>query len=277
MIVVTAFYRFVDLPDYQNLKEPLLKFCGSQGLKGTILLAHEGINSTISGTREGINALYDYFNADPRFAQMTYKESLHETYPFAKLKVRLKKEIVALGRPDLNPEKQKGAYVKPQDWDQLIADPETVVVDTRNFYEYIYGTFKGALNPNTRFFRELPKWVEENLDPQKHKKVAMFCTGGIRCEKSTALLKEMGFDNVYHLEGGILQYLEDTKNANQKWEGNCFIFDDRAALGNELSANPVPCPACGQPLSTDAIKWAQSYDKDEILCRACRTKETAKT
>jgi UPF0176 protein len=269
-VVISAFYHFAVLEDYEAMKDPLLQFCNEQGLKGTFLLAHEGINSTISGTREGIDALYQYLRNDPRLKDFSYKESFAEVQPFLKMKVRLKKEIVAMGTPDLDVDTYKGTYVAPQAWDALIADPDVLVVDTRNSYEIAVGTFEGAVNPNTRTFREFPQWAEEHLHDKKQK-IAMFCTGGIRCEKSTAYLKRMGFEHVYHLQGGILQYFADTKNAQQKWQGDCFIFDDRAVLNVDLEPNNhLLCPACQATITTDDIKHSPSFE-DGLRCSQCRS------
>lgn len=247
-IVIAAFYRFVPLPDYEALREPLKAFCIEHELKGTILLAAEGINSTISGTRENMDALFAYFDRDPRLANLDRKEHIADFKPFQKMKVRLKQEIVRLAVDGLDAE-NRGEYATSEEWNALLDDPETIVIDTRNDYEVQLGTFKGAVNPKTDEFRSFPKWVEEHLDPQKHKKVAMFCTGGIRCEKSTALLKQQGFEEVYHLKGGILQYLEDTKNKQGKWQGECFVFDDRVAVDDSLTPTKAPlCKHCGQPI-----------------------------
>ena len=207
--LVTAFYKFVSLPDYKERKDSLYEFCKERSLKGTILLAEEGINSTISGKENELRELLTYLETD--FGKLVIKESWSDEQPFYRLKVRLKKEIVTMGLPEINPNEKVGEYVAPEDWNALIADPNLILIDTRNDYEVAIGTFENAINPNTTTFREFPDYVSQALDPQKHKKVAMFCTGGIRCEKSTALLKHMGFAKVYHLQGGILQYLEDTK------------------------------------------------------------------
>ncbi|MEC8427231.1 MAG: rhodanese-related sulfurtransferase, partial [Pseudomonadota bacterium] len=197
--VVAALYKFVELPDYRELREPLLQHCIANDIKGTLLLAAEGINGTVSGSREGIDSLKAYFQADERFHNLSYKESFDQDKPFYRMKVKLKKEIVTMGVEGIDPRHVVGTYVDPKDWNELIADPDVVVVDTRNDYEYELGTFEHALNPDTKTFREFPDYVKDNLDPAKHKKVAMFCTGGIRCEKSTAYMKEQGFEEVYHL------------------------------------------------------------------------------
>lgn len=265
-IVIITFYHFVDLPDYEQRRQPLLDFCNEHDLKGTILLAKEGVNSTISGTRENIAALINHLKSDPKFADLRWKESFADFKPFERMKVRLKVEIVRMGMEDMDIS-DRGEYVTSEEWDELISDPEVVTVDTRNIYETKIGTFEGAIDPETRNFREFPGWVEKNLDPEKHKKVAMYCTGGIRCEKSTALLKNMGFEDVYHLEGGILKYLEDTKNKNNKWQGECFVFDDRVAVNEELEpSGAVLCKRCGAPMGTDDLRAAPL---DTIICQLC--------
>ncbi len=251
---IRAFYRFVDVPDYIQLKQPFLDVCKGLNMKGTILLAREGINATVSATGEDMEKFWKFLNDDKRFAGMEFKESYASAQPFEKMKVRLKKEIVRMGIEDINLD-NRGTYVKGEDWDKLISDPEVLLVDTRNDYEYLLGTFENAVNPKTEDFRSFPKWVDDNLDPAKHKKVAMFCTGGIRCEKSTALLKNKGFENVYHLDGGILQYFEDTKNKNNKWQGSCYVFDDRLAVDAELKpVDVVLCKHCTRPLKIEPVK-----------------------
>lgn len=272
-IVIATFYHFATLPDYEAMRQPLLRFCNQHKLKGTILLAAEGLNSTISGTREAIDALMAHLKSDTRLASLTHKESFHETQPFQRMKVRLKTEIVRMGVEGLDID-NRGVYVEPKDWDALISDPEVVVVDTRNDYEVHVGTFEGAVNPNTQNFRDFPEWVEKNMHPGKQKKVAMFCTGGIRCEKSTALMKHLGFEEVYHLQGGILKYFEDTHNANGKWRGDCFVFDDRVAVNAELEpSGAVICPSCNIPVTTDELKLGQG--EYGVKCAACREKEQA--
>ncbi len=225
--VVASFYHFTPLPDYQELRPKLQKLSDRHQLKGTILLAPEGINSTIVGSRQGINALLKYLRSDSRFQGLEVKESVCEVLPFQKMLVRLKKEIVTLGVPGLDPNQEVGIYVEPKDWNQLIADPNVVVIDTRNSYEVEFGTFTGSIDPNLKSFREFPDYVAENLQPQSQQKVAMFCTGGIRCEKASAYLLSQGFTEVYHLKGGILKYLEETPPEESLWEGECFVFDDR--------------------------------------------------
>ncbi len=268
-VVIAAFYHFVSLPHFEALKEPLLSFCNQHHLKGTVLLAREGINSTISGSREGIDALYDYLNNEGHFTGLTAKESFADVQPFLRMKVRLKREIVAMGVEDLDTDNYRGTYIPPKDWDEFISDPEVILVDTRNYYEVGVGTFEGAIDPKTTNFREFPAWVEQNLATAKAKKIAMYCTGGIRCEKSTAYLKQHGFEHVYHLQGGILQYFEDTKNTNHKWKGDCFVFDDRAMVNPDLQpSNSLLCPSCQDNLTTDDIK--HSPLQDGVRCSKCR-------
>ena len=251
-IIVAALYKFADLPDYQVLQPGLLALCQTQGLKGTLLLAEEGINGTVAGSRAGIDALIAYLNADPRLAGIEHKESLADAMPFYRMKVRLKKEIVTLGVQDVNPNRKVGTYVAPEDWNALIADPDVLLIDTRNDYEYDIGTFKGAVDPHTATFREFPQYVRDNLDPVKHKKVAMFCTGGIRCEKASSFMLEQGFEEVYHLQGGILKYLEKVPAEDSLWEGECFVFDQRVAVGHGLKPGKHElCHACRHPVSPE--------------------------
>lgn len=266
--VVLALYRFVSLPDYEALREPLLNFCLAQELKGTLLLAAEGINGTVAGSREGVDALLAYLQKDARFQGIESKESFDNEQAFYRMKVKLKKEIVTMGIADIDPNHIVGTYVKPQNWNALISDPEVTVVDTRNNYECDIGTFKGAINPNTETFREFPAYVAEQLNPEKHKKVAMFCTGGIRCEKSTAYLKSQGFEEVYHLEGGILKYLEEVPKEESLWEGECFVFDNRVAVDHSLDKGSYDqCHGCRHPI-TEAEKASEKY-LEGIACPRC--------
>ena len=251
-IVIAALYRFVRLDDFVDLRDPLLAEMRRLGVRGSLLLAHEGINGTVAGEREAIDALLAYLRADDRFAALDVKESCCDEMPFRRSLVRLKKEIVTLGVPDIDPNDAVGTYVDPREWNELIADPDVILIDTRNEYEIAIGTFQGAQNPHTDSFREFPEFVDQHLDPDKHRKVAMFCTGGIRCEKSTALLKQKGFDQVYHLRGGILKYLESVPEEESKWEGECFVFDGRVAVGHGLHVGEhVMCFACGWPVSRE--------------------------
>lgn len=272
-IVVAALYKFVSLPDYQELQEPLLAYCVEQGIKGTLLLAAEGINGTVAGSREGIDSLLAYLKADERLAELSHKESFYEELPFYRMKVKLKKEIVTMGVEGIDPRHVVGTYVKPKDWNALISDPDVVLVDTRNDYEVELGTFKNAINPKTDSFREFPAYVADNMDPGKQKKVAMFCTGGIRCEKSTAFMKEQGFDEVYHLEGGILQYLEDVPEAESLWQGECYVFDNRVAVNHQLERGTYDlCHGCRLPI-TEADKASERYIEG-VTCPRCFDTQT---
>jgi len=265
-IVIAAFYHFADFPDYAEKRREWLEFCNERGLKGTILMASEGINSTISGSRAGIDALLDFIRADTRFSGLAWKESYADFQPFERMKVRLKSEIVRLGIVNLEPKNFAGTYIKPKDWDEFMAKPGVKIIDTRNDYEVKIGHFAGAINPKTRNFRDFPAWAEENLHLSPETPIGMYCTGGIRCEKSTAYLKTRGFKNVYHLQGGILQYLEDTGNKGKKWQGECFVFDDRVAVNNDLAPTSVgSCPDCGSPLTTDSLKNSRCGDCNKSL------------
>lgn len=253
-LVVAAFYQFAELPDYRELRPAVLDVCTSNRIRGTLLLAEEGINGTIAGTREGIDAVRAWLDLDGRFGRLEYKESLMDadSVPFYRMKVKLKKEIVTLGVPGISPKLKTGRYVTPEDWNELINDPETITIDTRNDYEYEVGTFKGAINPETKTFREFPEWVADNLDPKKHKKIAMFCTGGIRCEKSTSYLLEKGFEEVYHLKGGVLNYFEQVPHTESIWEGECFVFDNRVTVNHQLEPGEFDqCHACRRPITKE--------------------------
>lgn len=253
--LVVAYYKFVKLPDFEERKEPLLKVCEDNKVKGTILLAAEGINSTMAGPEAGVEAVLGYLQSDPAIGQLTVKRSWADEPPFYRMKVRLKKEIVRLGMPEVNPNDQVGEYVPPEKWNELISDPDVVLVDTRNDYEYEIGTFKGAIDPNTKSFREFPEYVRTNLADKKDKKIAMFCTGGIRCEKSTSLLLKEGFEKVYHLEGGILNYLEKVDPAESLWQGDCFVFDNRVAVDHKLERGDYElCRACRHALTEEDLQ-----------------------
>ena len=218
-VVVCALYKFVTLDNYQDLRSPLHAEMEKLDIRGTLLLANEGINGTIAGTEQGIYQLLTWLKTDPRLNEIDYKLSFTDVMPFNRTKVKLKKEIVTMGIEGIDPKQVVGTYVDPLDWNALISDPEVVLIDTRNDYEFTVGTFKNAINPNTESFREFPAYIKQNLNPEQHKKVAMFCTGGIRCEKSTAYLKEQGFEEVYHLKGGILKYLEVVPEEQTLWQG----------------------------------------------------------
>ncbi|MCX7553749.1 rhodanese-related sulfurtransferase [Marinicella sp. S1101] len=273
-IVVSALYHFVRLENFQELHQPLLDVMKQNQVKGTLLLANEGINGTIAGNQAGIDAVKDFLRQDSRLAQVDSKESYTDTMPFYRSKVKLKKEIVTMGVEGIDPNEVVGTYVKPEEWNDLISDPEVVLVDTRNDYEYQIGSFKNAINPNTETFREFPEYVKQNLNPKKHKKVAMFCTGGIRCEKSTAYLKEQGFDEVYHLQGGILKYLEKVPSNDTLWQGECFVFDNRVAVNHDLEKGQYDqCYACRYPI-TEEDKQSPHYQKG-VSCHHCFDKTTA--
>ncbi|MBX3456798.1 MAG: rhodanese-related sulfurtransferase [Candidatus Paracaedibacteraceae bacterium] len=250
MLVVAALYQFAKFGTYQETQKPLQDLCDQHGVKGTLLLAEEGINGTIAGTRDGIDAVIGFIKSIGIFNNLEYKESHAEAMPFHRMKVRLKKEIVTLGVPDVSPTKKVGTYLNPEQWNEMIQDPDVIVIDTRNDYEYHMGTFKGALNPDTQTFTQFPKFVQENCDVTKHKKVAMFCTGGIRCEKASSYMLEQGFEEVYHLKGGILQYLEDMPEEKSLWDGECFVFDERVGIKHGLEIGEYEsCRSCRFPVS----------------------------
>lgn len=252
-LVVATFYKFVQLPNFAEMRSPLHDLCKSLGIRGTVLLAEEGMNGTLAGTTEAIAQILSHLRADPRLADLEHKESSAELPPFDRLKIRLKKEIVTLGLP-VDPNQQVGTYVHPQDWNVLIADPEVVVIDTRNDYEVDIGTFARSQNPKTRSFRQFPEYVQRHLDPTQHPKVALFCTGGIRCEKASSFLLAKGFQEVYHLQGGILKYLEEIPAEESLWQGECFVFDQRVAVQQGLALGTHNlCLGCGHPLSPEVV------------------------
>jgi UPF0176 protein len=272
-IVVAALYKFVTLEDYQQLREPLLAFCQAQAIKGTLLLAKEGINGTIAGTRGGIDAVLAYLRRDLRLADLDWKESFHDDQPFLRMKVKLKREIVTMGVEGIDPNECVGTYATPEEWNALVDDPDVIVIDTRNGYEVDIGTFKGAIDPGTITFREFPEWVRTHLDPAKNKKVAMFCTGGIRCEKASAFMLKEGFEEVYHLKGGVLKYLEEVPVEQSRWEGECFVFDGRVAVDHHLHRGHYDqCYACRHPVS-EADKQSLLYEKG-VSCPRCHDAQT---
>jgi len=272
-ITVCALYKFARLENFEALRQPLLTTMEHNQVKGTLLLAEEGINGTIAGPQASIDTVLDFLQQEPSLGAISHKFSYHENNPFQRTKVKLKKEIVTMGVEGIDPNLVVGTYVKPNDWNALISDPEVLLVDTRNDYEVEIGTFKNALNPDTESFREFPEYVKQNLDKDKHKKVAMFCTGGIRCEKSTAYLKEQGFDEVYHLEGGILKYLEEVPAADSMWEGECFVFDGRVAVNHDLEQGQYDqCFACRYPI-TEVEMQSPHYIKG-VSCHRCHDKVT---
>ena len=267
-VVVSALYRFARFPDFETFRQPLLDLMLDKEVRGTLLLAAEGINGTIAGSREGIDAVVGWLRSDERFAGLETKESYVAENPFYRSKVKLKKEIVTMGVEDIDPNHIVGTYVEPKDWNALIGDPDVLLVDTRNKYEYEIGTFEGAVNPQTDSFRQFPDYVKEHLSPGKHKKVAMFCTGGIRCEKSTAFLKQQGFEEVYHLKGGILKYLEDVPEEQTKWQGECFVFDNRVTVNHKLERGQYDqCHACRMPI-TEEDKNSVHYQQG-VSCPHC--------
>ncbi len=267
--VVATFYKFVPLSEPGALRVELLERCLGWGLRGTILLASEGLNATVAGDRPSLDALLAWLHFHPEIGPFSHQESTTADAPFERMKVKLKSEIVTLGRPEVNPAQQAvGTYVEPQEWNQLIADPEVVVIDARNDFEVELGSFKGAVNPQTHSFRELPAYVASQLDPAQHQKVAMFCTGGIRCEKATAYLLDQGFEQVYHLQGGILNYLKTVPEAESLWQGDCFVFDERVAVDHHLAPTDHElCLGCGHPLSP-AEKASPEYEAG-ISCPHC--------
>jgi UPF0176 protein len=267
-IVVAALYKFVRLHGFEQLQQPLLDLMHDNDVRGTLLLADEGINGTISGPRAGVDTVLGWLKQDERLAALEHKESFHDEHPFLRTKVKLKKEIVTMGVEGIDPTRTVGTYLSPEEWNTVISDPDTVLIDTRNDYEVEVGTFKGAINPETRTFREFPEYVKETLDPARHKKVAMFCTGGIRCEKSTAYLKEQGFEEVYHLKGGILKYLEEMPKEDSLWEGECFVFDERVTVDHDLNPGEFDqCHACRRPIS-DEDKRSEQFQLG-VSCPKC--------
>ena len=266
--IVAAIYKFVKLGDCAALRAPLQVQCDALGITGTLLLAEEGINGTIAGTRSGIDRILEYLRSDPRLADLQHKESSAELPPFYRMKIKLKKEIVTMGVPDIDPTEQSGHYVKPEDWNALISDPDVLLVDTRNNYEVEVGTFKGAIDPRITTFREFPDYVKQHFDAEKQPRVAMFCTGGIRCEKASAYMLQQGFPEVYHLQGGILKYLENVPAEESLWQGECFVFDQRVAVGQGLTPGHYElCYGCSRPISA-ADKAASKYQAG-VSCPHC--------
>lgn len=266
-IIAAAFYHFASLPDFADKKAGLQALCAERQVSGSILLAPEGVNGTIAGAAADVRAVLDALRADPRLAALEHKESPAQRPPFHRMKVRLKREIVTLGVPGLDPATQAGTHVEAQDWNALLDDPDTVLIDTRNDYEVAIGSFPGAINPATRSFSELPAWLDAHPE-LRGRKIAMFCTGGIRCEKSTALLRARGFDEVFHLKGGILKYLETIPAEENRWQGECFVFDERVAIGHGLSqGSHTLCRACRHPLGARE-RSAPEY-QEGICCPHC--------
>ncbi len=268
MYTIAALYHFTRFADHAALRAPLLDLCRAQSVKGTLLLAQEGINGTIAGPRSGIDAVLAHIKALPGCADLEWKEATADYAPFGKMKVRLKKEIVTMGRPDVDPRARVGNYVEPEDWNDLIRSDDVVVIDTRNDYEVAIGTFEGAIDPETASFREFPDWWEQNKDRFHNKRVAMFCTGGIRCEKSTNFLLGQGVEDVYHLKGGILRYLEEMPAEDSTWKGECFVFDNRVSVGHGLVEGPHNlCHGCRRPILPEDMKRPE-YEHG-VSCHLC--------
>lgn len=273
-IRIAALYRFCRLPHFTDLRAPLMELCERKGIKGTLLLAREGINGTVAGSPDDIDTLIAWLAAMPEFDGAEIKFSHADAMPFHRMKVRLKKEIVTMGVADIDPLRGVGAYVEPADWNALIADENTVVVDTRNDYEIAIGTFERAIDPHTTTFREFPEWVERNHNLLAGKKVAMFCTGGIRCEKATAYVRSLGLGEVYHLKGGILRYLEEVPAEESLWRGECFVFDERVSVGHGLEPGEARlCRACRHPLTME--EQASPLFEEGVSCPHCHGTRSA--
>ena len=274
MHAICALYKFTRLDDFETIQSPLKGFLDSLSVKGTLLLAREGINGTISGNQSSLEKVLEYLQSDSRFLGLEYKFSYSKKTPFKRLKVKLKKEIVTMGLSEIDPTHSVGTYVKPKDWNKLINDPDVVLIDTRNNYEYEIGSFKGAVNPKTKTFREFPSFTKNSLEKYRNKKIAMFCTGGIRCEKSTAYLKSQGYKDVFHLQGGILKYLEEVNEDESLWEGECFVFDDRVAVKHNLEQGQYDqCHACRFPITKEDTMHPH-YEKGASCPRCFGTKNS---
>ena len=270
--VVAALYKFVRLENAPHLRSQLQALCDQAGLQGTILIANEGINGTIAAPASAMEQMLEWLQADRRFNDMSLKLSATDSQPFLRMKVRLKREIVTMGCPDIKPAKSTGTYIEPANWNALIRDPDVMLIDTRNTYETAIGMFDGATDPNTANFRDFPKWAAELAQrpvAKRPKKLAMYCTGGIRCEKATALMQELGFNEVYHLKGGILKYFEDVPPEQSKWVGECFVFDGRVAVDHKLQPGSYQmCHACRMPLSDTDLKSSDYLDG--VSCPHCK-------
>ena len=271
--LVAALYHFARVPRFESLREQLFELCQKNGVKGTLLLAAEGINGTIAGPDAGVQAVLSFLRAQPEFAALEHKESRASHMPFVRLKVKLKKEIVTMGVPDIDPNRIVGTYVEARDWNALISDPDTIVIDTRNDYETAIGVFKGAVDPQTKTFREFPDWVKNNPGLHNKPKIAMYCTGGIRCEKATAFMKEQGFDEVYHLKGGILKYLEEVPEEQSLWDGACFVFDERVSVTHGLKEGDHKlCHACRNPITAEEL--THPHYEEGVSCSHCYESRT---
>ncbi|TDK39474.1 rhodanese-related sulfurtransferase [Rhizobium deserti] len=271
--LVAALYHFARFDRFEDFQKPLQAFCNVNGIKGTLLIAREGINGTVAGSDDAISGLLTYLRQQPEFEKLEHKESWASKMPFVRMKVKLKKEIVTMGVEDIDPNRIVGTYVQPKDWNALISDPETIVIDTRNDYETAIGIFKGAVDPQTKTFREFPDWVKNNTGLHNKPKIAMYCTGGIRCEKATAFMKEQGFDEVYHLKGGILKYLEEVPAEESLWEGACFVFDERVSVEHGLKeGNHKLCHACRNPITAEEV--TSPHFEEGVSCSHCYDSRT---
>ena len=268
MYIVAALYHFTAFADPAAIRGPLLAVAEENAIRGTLLLAREGINGTIAGSRAGIDAILSHIRSLPGCADLEWKGSTASSAPFPRLKVRLKREIVTMGKPDVDPRATVGHYLNPKEWNELISAPDVAVIDTRNDYEVAIGTFKGAVDPLTKTFREFPEWWEQNKERFHNKRIAMFCTGGIRCEKSTNWLLQQGVPEVFHLKGGILKYLEEMPEEQSLWEGECFVFDGRVSVGHGLKEGPHHlCHACRRPVlpaDMERTEWEEG-----VSCHHC--------
>ena len=272
-VTVAALYHFVILDNYRELRSPLLEKMTELGVKGTLLLASEGINGTVAGSQSAIDVLIEWLKSDPRLTSLRYKLSFDDEMPFYRTRVKLKKEIVTMGVEGIDPNQVVGTYVAAKDWNELISDPDVILIDTRNDYETKIGTFKSAVDPHTKSFREFPEYMKKNHNPGTEKKVAMFCTGGIRCEKSTAYLKELGYEEVFHLQGGILKYLEEVPEEESLWQGECFVFDNRVSVNHKLEKGQYEmCHGCRLPISAEDKK--SPHYKHGVCCENCYDKLT---
>jgi UPF0176 protein len=273
-VVIAALYHFAPVVDCKSWHEALLRAGEELGIRGMLILAREGINGTIAGTREGIDAMLHLIRSEPNFSELVHKESFSDEMPFVRLRISIKNEIVTMREPNANPSEIVGTYVSPQEWNKIISDPEVVLIDTRNDYEYDIGTFRGAVNPNTKTFTEFPEYIR-NLNLDKSKKVAMFCTGGIRCEKASSFMHLEGYDTVYHLKGGILKYLEEIPPEESMWDGHCYVFDKRVSVGHNLEVGPYKCCfSCRHPLRPEDVTSADFIEG--VQCGYCVSKKGEK-
>ncbi len=273
MFTIAALYQFTPFEDPAGLRDPLLAACLEAGVTGTLLLAPEGINGTIAGSRDGLDAVLEHIRGMPGCAALEWKESEAEDAPFKRMRVRLKREIVTMRQEGVDPRGAVGSYVEPQDWNALISAPDVAVIDTRNDYEVAIGSFEGAIDPETRAFSDFPDWWEKNASRFEGKRIAMFCTGGIRCEKSTSWLKGQGVEEVYHLKGGILKYLETVPDEDSLWQGECFVFDQRVSVGHGLEVGDHRlCHGCRRPLAPEDLKHPDF--EPGVSCHHCITEHS---